>query len=245
MREGKGGIILVIMVLFVSVLGVYARYNNFGNTKPNVNIFETIGQIYKPVTITGVAFDRENNIKIFRFDFGDGERKDVLLDEMGTKHTSNENISFSINHTYKKGGRYIVEVEVADSYGLASTAKSNVTIYPIADAGPDQVVQSGDKIWLNGTVYVLDGYVGEFIWDCDGDGGIDNCNNAGPWNCKREYISDEHFIVTGWFNITYVYHNSDVIEATFTCWTTIGDDYDSCIITVLPKKNNTVSGDMK
>ena len=94
-------------------------------------------------------------------------------------------------------------------------------------------MQAGDKIWLNGTVYVLDGYVGEFIWDCDGDGGIDNCNNAGPWNCRRTYISDEHFIVVGWFNATEVYDVPGSVNAIFTIWTTIGDAFDTCTITVL------------
>ncbi len=234
---------LVAMIITVSVLAGFTGDFNISNSPPTVTISDTIGKTWTVTNLTTIAID--NNILRFEWNFGDGIYENVSWWEKDKIKFSEENVSCTVSHEYEKGGVSHVRVKVVDREGLSSTAECNVTIYPLADAGEDQIVYAGETVWLNGTVYVLDGYVGEFIWDCDGDKGIDHCNNAGPWNCKREYISDEHFIVTGWFNITSIYDNSGVIEAVFVGWTTIGDDYDTCTITVLSKKNNTIFGDMK
>ena len=122
----------------------------------------------------------------------------------------------NVSHAYTTPGNYSVTLTVKDDDGLTAKDQVSVTVegdWPVADAGPDQVVEINETVELNGSAsYDPDGTIVDWLWDF-GDGSPQ----------KRGEI------------VYHIYVNSG--NYTATLWVTDNDnltDSDTALIDVLP-----------
>ncbi len=101
--------------------------------------------------------DPDGSIVSYYWTFGDGES------DWG------ENVT----HAYDTPGNRIVTLTVTDNDGMTDTDQVLVDVngsYPVADAGPDQIVHAKQLVELNGSgSYDPDGWIVDWLWDF-GDG---------------------------------------------------------------------------
>lgn len=105
------------------------------------------------------SFDPDGSIKKYMWDFGDGSSGKGM----------------EVEHAYNVPGSYHVTLTVDDgSKALNSTAGATVNVKinhaPVAEAGPNRHICSGEKITFDGSeCWDRDGVVKEYIWSL-GDG---------------------------------------------------------------------------
>ncbi|QDZ01167.2 PKD domain-containing protein [Nitratireductor mangrovi] len=119
---------------------------------------------------TSPALPEGNRISHYRFDMGDGTVIEQAAGEAGFGMPS---------HTYRKHGTYTVTLTVTDAAGHpcntdTKTAQINVNAPPVANAGPDLKVATGEKIVFDaGPETGVDGDNHRFTWDFGNGKGAD------------------------------------------------------------------------
>lgn len=90
----------------------------YRNTKPKATLTgPSTGTVNQPVDFAFTATDREDNLSEVRFDFGDGETRELIAGE-----------GYPTSHTYTAPGTYTIRATASDYYGKRATASFTVTI---------------------------------------------------------------------------------------------------------------------
>ena len=143
----------------ITALPVYPPLADAG---PNIT-----AEVNTEVTLSGSGVSRNpgGTITKYEWDF-DGD---------GTYDLSS-NTTGKAKHTYTLVGNYMPRLKVTDELGATAEDTTNVTmtarpnIPPIANAGDDQTVFSGQSVVFSGTGSDQDGQVVRYQWDFNGDG---------------------------------------------------------------------------
>jgi parallel beta-helix repeat protein len=82
-------------------------------------------------------------------------------------------LSKTTTHSFPADGTYTIALEVRDSAGLSNSTTRQIvveSVSPIADAGPDQSVEIGVPVILNGSGSSDNTGLATFTWSCEIDG---------------------------------------------------------------------------
>jgi PKD repeat protein len=106
---------------------------------------------------SSASYDPDDTIASWYWTFGDGE-------------TSTDPNPV---HVYDDAGIYVVVLEVTDHWDATSTIAYPITISdnypPVADAGPDQIVNTLEVNFDGSNSYDPDGYITTYVWDFGDD----------------------------------------------------------------------------
>lgn len=127
------------------------------------------------------SYSKKGTIVSYEWAFGDGGSATGMI----------------VTHTYSSAGTYTATLTVNDSLGGTGTDTAIITvtsggnIAPVADAGPDQVVDEGQQVTFDGSgSYDPDGTITSYDWDF-GDG-----NNASGMIVTHTYASTGNYTAT-------------------------------------------------
>jgi PKD repeat protein len=174
--------------------------------------YDPDGYYYDPTDPTSFAKD----IVKYYWDFGDGNH-------------SNE---INITHAYARDGVYTITLTIRDKAGISST-NTEYTLevknrIPIADPGPDRIVNAGESILFSGAgSWDPDGVVVKYLWNL-GDGTEPLWND--DTNTKHTYTEPGKYYVT----LQVVDDNGDVSEGASITVTVQSDDSESGYEDILP-----------
>ncbi|MCF6270143.1 MAG: PKD domain-containing protein [Melioribacteraceae bacterium] len=126
------------------------------NSSPTVNYISDINSCNNLVTLSATeVFDQDGDILAFTWDLGDGTFA----------------VGREITHLYNTAGSYPILLTVDDGHNLSNSkttayAKVKINSAPIANAGVDEIICTGDIVTLDGSKsYDADGDLLKYEWD--------------------------------------------------------------------------------